>query len=295
MMQFKKKVEFSTAKALHPGIHIERMKGNWQQSLDYCSKESDLEGFGEADEAGKKKGRTEMVKAILAGESDELKLAEDFGGNYLSVYKGTQHLIKLVEERKNPILPCPAPWDGPKEPKRYFHWLFGTAGVGKDYRVQGFNYEAGRSLYKHDSSQGMWFDNYRGQQAIVFSDFSGHTMKYSMWKDLFDPMKESFTAQVKGKTGGVVVKATHVYFTAQHHPIETWKCLRQEKNNWDQVERRLGQILYCHTFVEGPASTSEGFDDIKGQEPPPAPAKEGGWKNKPVDLDEQKYQEWLNS
>lgn len=294
MMQFKKKVDFNVVKNLHPRIHIEKMKGNWQQSLDYCSKESALEGFGEADEAGKSKTRQAMAKAILDGETDEAKLFEEFGGTYLSIYRGVKHGIDLIQAKRNPPQPPAAPW-GIQEPKRYMIWLFGNAGTGKDRRAQGFCYEAGRSLYRHDSSQGMWFDNYRGEQAVLFSDFSGHKMQYSTWKDLFDPMKESFQAQVKGKTGGVTVKATHVYFTAQNHPIETWKCLRQEKNNWDQVERRLSQILYVTEDINGPECTSQGFADIKGQEPPPAPAKEGAWKNKSLDLDEQKYQDFLNS
>lgn len=124
----------------------------------------------------------------------------------------------------------------------------------------------------------MWFDNYRGEEAILFSDFSGVKMRYSDWKDLFDPYRESFIGQVKGKTGGVIVKASHVYFTTEKHPIETWKCLRQEINNWNQIERRISQILWVYEDIDGPECTSEGFRDMKGEEPPePEPAKE--WKN----------------
>lgn len=88
MMQTKSKIEFSVIKQLLPRAHWEKMKGTWKQSLDYCSKESDLEGFGEAAEQGVPRNRNEMVKDIIAGETSETKLMEKFGGTYLSVYKG---------------------------------------------------------------------------------------------------------------------------------------------------------------------------------------------------------------
>jgi len=256
------------------------MKGSLKQNQKYCSKQSSLEGFGDPDESGKKKNRDAMVKAILAGEKSEHKLAETFGGTYLSVYKGVQHLIDLTTKKANPLAPPQLPWAVEAKPKRIISWLYGDAGTGKDYRVTAFNAMEGRSLYRHDSSQGMWFDNYQGEEAILFSDFGGHQMKYSTWKDLFDPMRESFSMQVKGKTGGVIVKATHVYFTTQDHPIETWKSLREKENNWKQVERRLASILLTIEHVEGPDCLEKGYFEMKGQEVPERPSiGKTGWTN----------------
>jgi len=255
------------------------MQGTLEQNQKYCSKESSLEGFGEADTQGKQGNRNAMVKAILAGESDEYKLAETFGGTYLSVYKGVSHLINLAHQKAHPLGPPSLPWEK-KETRRYITWLYGDSGSGKDYRVQAFNSMEERTLYRHDASQGLWFDNYRGESAILFSDFGGHQMKYSVWKDLFDPMRESFTMQVKGKTGGVTVKATHVYFTTQDHPIETWKALREKENNWNQVERRLASILWVTEMIEGPDCLEKGYFEMKGQTVPEKPTTgTTGWTN----------------
>jgi len=84
-VQLKTKRELTYLKKLHPKAHWERMKGTIEQSVEYCSKQSSLEGFGEADTQGKKGNRDAMVKAILEGETDEHKLAGTFGGQYLSV------------------------------------------------------------------------------------------------------------------------------------------------------------------------------------------------------------------
>jgi len=278
-VQLKKKKTLSYLKGLNKRAHWEAMKGSLEQNQKYCSKESSLEGVGELDEPCKKKNRDAMVKAILAGEKNESKLAREFGGTYLSVYKGVQHLINLVDQEAHPIGPPCLPWEK-KETRRYITWLYGDSGCGKDYRVQAFNSMEGRSLYTHDASQGLWFDNYRGEEAILFSDFGGHQMKYSTWKDLFDPMRESFSMQVKGKTGGVIVKATHVYFTTQDHPIETWKSLREKENNWKQVERRLASILLTIEHVEGPDCLEKGYFEMKGQEVPERPSiGKTGWTN----------------
>lgn len=138
--------------------HVELQKfGKADWMLEYCKKsKTAVEGtqfeFGECPAKGKSPNRNNMVKAILAGETDEVKLADEFGGTYLSVYKGVQHLMASVKQKKNPIVPPSAPW-GLNPTRRHIIWLYGKAGVGKDRRVQGFCYEAERTLYRHDSSQ----------------------------------------------------------------------------------------------------------------------------------------------
>jgi len=256
--------------------HVELQRfGKSEWLLEYCQKSKTavpdtIFTFGEKPETAKHSGRAEMAKAIQDGETDEAKLFEQYGATYMGIYKGARHCIDLVKEKKSPELPPEAPWSvgKPSEPKRNIIWLYGKAGVGKDRRVKGFCYEAQRTLYRHDPTQGMWFDNYKGQKAVVFSDFGGHQMKYSEWKALFDPMEPSFQGQVKGMKGGVTVSATHLYFTSDYHPIDTWKCLRKDPNAWAQVERRICQILHVTEDIDGPECTSMGFEDVKGKAPP---------------------------
>jgi len=272
------------------------MKGSLAQNEKYCSKEGELKVIGKmAGRPGAQVGLQKVVEAVLAGENDELKLAEQYGAAYLRTYKGIQHLIKL---KAPPPEPPRLPWEN-TEQKVFTHWYYGDTGTGKDYRVTAVCATQKFTVYEHEAAQGNWFDNYRGQQAIHFKDFKGNHMSYGMFKQLCDPYRGKYHMQQKGVNGGVEVIATQIFFTSDTHPIETWKVLRTEKNKWDQVERRLTTMMHCYEHIEGPECLEKGHTNTKGMAVPEPIVKPWG---KPVAdqrgtelTSEEKYQAFLAS
>lgn len=263
-------------KKINKRAHWSICKGTPEQNKAYCTKEDTrIPGtepieLGEFPQKGRRSDIDDMVQTILKGETDELAIAEKFGGTYMRTYKGVQNLIKLSKPKP---VPPPAPWDN-KEPTMHLCWLYGNAGTGKDYRVQAICYDKQMTVYSHDSSQGNWFDNYNGEQAIHFKDFKGNHMSYGMFKQFTDPFRKDYYAQSKNVNGGVKLLNNYTFITTDSHPIETWKLLREEQNKWDQVARRIGMLLHCEYHVEGPGCLESGFVEETGWEPPEPKKKE---------------------
>lgn len=257
-------------KKINKRAHWSICKGTPDQNKAYCTKEDTrIPGtepieLGEFPQKGRRSDIDDMVQAILKGETDELEIAEKFGGTYMRTYKGVQNLIKLAKPKP---VPPPFPWEA-KEPTVDMAWLYGNAGTGKDYRVQAICATLGYTRYVHDASQGNWFDNYNGEEAIHFKDFKGNHMSYGMFKQFTDPYRSDYFAQAKGVNGGVKITAKYIFVTTDSHPIETWKVLREERNKWDQISRRINKLLRCENHVEGPDCLESGFVEETGWEPP---------------------------
>jgi len=259
-------------KKINKRAHWSICKGTPEQNKAYCTKEDTrIPGtepieLGEFPQKGRRSDIDDMVQTILKGETDELKIAETFGGTYMRTYKGVQNLIKLSKPKP---IPETLPWEDPVS-ESTLHWLYGDAGTGKDYRIRVLCAKAGYSRYVHDATQNMWFDNYNGEDAIHLKDFSGAHMTYSVFKQLTDPYRGDYTVQAKGVNGGIKLKAKAIFISSDRHPIETYKCLREKENDWKQIERRITKLFKCTYHVEGATCLDDdnGWTDETGSAPP---------------------------
>lgn len=177
-----------------------------------------------------------MCDAIIDGVVDEKELFMTYKEHYLRVYKGVQHCIAMMNEEP------PKPPSDPRlqlRPNLQVHWLYGEAGMGKDFRVTLYCFENQETLYRKKTATGQWWDNYRGEEVVCLEDFRGNDMRYQEFLQFTDPFRGDYYAQVKGKAGGVKIVAKTIFITSPQHPIDTWKCCRKDPNDW------YGSVCLC--------------------------------------------------
>lgn len=214
----------------------------------------------------------ELVAEVKAGESDREALFDKYGSTYIRTYRGIGHAIELKSK------PAPVP-DDPRLPKpRHIStlWYYGDTGTGKTARAKLACHEMGLTLFEKKSETKQWWDGYRGEQAILLDDFRGSDMSFHSFLQLTDPFRSpSMKVQVKG--GTVDLRATYFFVTSPKHPIETWKCLRKDFNDWRQLQRRLMRIGLCEYWKSEPDFDPEtGYTDKTDDEPPEPEIKPTG-------------------
>lgn len=216
----------SAMKKLNASAHFEPRRGSREQAREYCRKEESRVPGTEPIEWGIWNSKGSGARTDLAALYESVKNGDDFADiqeqhleSYAKYYKfadraRTNLKRKIMESR---------PF---QKPTIKTYW--GETGCGKTRLV----HEAEPDVYTVDcgTSQTLWWDNYDGQEAILFDDFYGG-VKHSILLQLIDGYKMQL--QVKG---GYTFKAwTRVYFTSNKHP-ENWY---KDKRGWPALRRRL--------------------------------------------------------
>lgn len=157
----KNRQSFSTVKKWFPRAHLEKMRGQPEQNLEYCSKE-DLEPFtcGEMPKPGKRTDLHDVAEMVNDG-CTLLQIAEHHPTSIIKYHKGITVLRSIRAGKRDPTDP----------PKVY--WLFGAAGTGKTR----FAWDYGCSIYGAEKTLILpdqtlkWFDCYDGQDCVIIDDF----------------------------------------------------------------------------------------------------------------------------
>lgn len=183
-----------------------------------------------------------MYEEIKAGETDNAKLFEKYGGIYGRNYKAVAHCMGLVQK--------PRAYERTQAPHNAI-W-FGEAGGGKTWAAEQEAIDQEASLFKVPIAQARkgWFDGYQGEEIILFDDFHGSVMPPEEFLNLLDGLRR---LPIKG--GYVENKSHTLFFTAPEHPINWWpKWYQKTENNWNQVKRRLQTIFIAQeqTVTEVP-------------------------------------------
>lgn len=144
-------------------------------------------------------------------------------------------------------------------PRRVCSYFFGPTGSGKSYSAREALEELNVDYF--DKSPGShWFDGYTGQSCVLFDDFRGSWMPYSLFLRVTDPA--GYWVQVQTKGGHVMWKPVHVFVTSNvpihklypnHDPAP---LLRRFAGKYFQ---KLSRQDALEPYVSPPVLPSSGF------------------------------------
>jgi len=106
------------------------------------------------------------------------------------------------------------------------HWRWGLAGVGKSRYCM----EKHPSHYIKDGTS--WWDNYKGEEAIIIDDFENE-IPFRILLRMLD--RYAYQGQIKG--GYVQINSPYIYITSEYPPEHFWSG-----NALAQVKRRLTSV-----------------------------------------------------
>ncbi len=210
---------FEQTKELFPGAHIEKAKGSPQQNRVYCSKGGDFEETGTAPRQG---GRSDLISlcAMLSAGATPATIARIHPGHVLRLHGRFQGYLDAIAQPPRS-----------REVDVQVYW--GVTGSGKTRKVIDNNPDV--FLVPHWDGKTIWFDGYRGQDAILFDDFDG-----SLDFRLLLHVTDWYTRQYPVKGAFIVSRWTKVFITSDRHPRDWYTRVE----NYPQLERRISRIRH---------------------------------------------------
>lgn len=222
--------------------HWEPRKGTAAQAREYCMKEETrVAGPWEVGlwaTQGQTRGLSDAI-GLLRGGSTMRAVAEELPEVFVRHWRG---LREWERERK-----AKPPRDLPDGPEVWVFW--GPSGTGKSRRARDTWPEA---YWKLNSAK--WWDNYCGQDTVIFDDFKGS----SMCLHDFQRVVDRYPMDVEVKGGTVPLSATRYVFTSNKHPADWYSA---EADPEGTVMRRInefcadrGRLIH---FVGAPGAAAE--------------------------------------
>lgn len=193
-VMFKNPKMLGGVKQLHAKAHWEAAKGNWEQNVEYCSKEGKVTEHGTKPMTQKRKGETEKERWAEAYKMAKTgKLDEIDGDIQLRFYRtlkeiAKDHMVKPSDAEDVTGV-----------------WIYGPPGCGKSRKARA-DYPGA-----YDKMQNKWWDGYQGEDYVILDDFDskelGHHLK--IWCDRY-----SFLAETKG--GAINIRPKKIIITSNY-------------------------------------------------------------------------------
>jgi hypothetical protein len=193
-------IHFNSLKKRCPDAHIEPRKGTQKQAFDYCSKEDTrLEGpffhgidSPAADSAGSRTDLKELAELITNGTSvDDLLLDPEYSASLSRCMNWARSLEHVVFTQNMKIYKT-------QDRQITVHYIWGEPGIGKTYSIKT------QDDVFEPTYDGRW-DDYKGEDVILFDEFSGQIPLYQMNRYL------------EGYRDTRLPARYHDYFACYHH------------------------------------------------------------------------------
>lgn len=206
-------IRFSTWKRLCPDAHVEPRQGTKEQAIAYVTKsDTRVEGPfchginpGDSDRSGARTDLEEISQRVLGGESvDSLLLDPDVSPRLARCLSWARSLERArssaLEERYA------------KEPREVsVFYLWGAPGVGKTYSVL----MSGMDIFEPTYADSGGWDNYTGQDVILFDEFNAQVPLWQMNRWLNGYPRTILRARYRN-----YVACYHTVFIISNHPPE---------------------------------------------------------------------------
>lgn len=228
--EFSAPIRLTALKRLLPSAHWEARRGSREQARDYCKKDATRvlgeepheHGVWNTRGAGNRTDLQGLYQDIKAGKS-LADLQELHTNSYLRLWRG-------IDKMRSNLLTAKHSKRGFVKVSTTVYW--GATGVGKSRRVL----EAFPDAYivETATTQGqVWWDNYEGEDVILFDDFYGG-VKHAYLLRLLD----GYRMQLPTKGAHTWKGWTKVFITSNKPPQEWYK----DPKGWPALERRLDVV-----------------------------------------------------
>lgn len=231
-LQMKKTCRFAHIKKMckYPGLHLEVMKGRFDQNEKYCSKEGVYKTLGEFVTQGHRSDLDPVIEDIVNTGGDVEHIMEMHPETYMKFHGGIDKLCTFHKKKKL------QKWMDVET-----HILCGEAGTGKTtYVTNKYGYE-NVFVLDTDADSKFLLDGYAGEEILLIDDFNGG-IKYNTMLRLLDghPMK------LNVKNGRAYKAWKHVYITSNVSPAMWYRNrlgdnLVRRLTDWHKVDK--GVIL----------------------------------------------------
>lgn len=190
-------------------LHMEPPWSSVKKAIAYCRKEdSRIDGPWDAGEEPEQGKRTDLDNCcdMIKKKRSWKEIAEEHPGTFVRCHRGLKEFKRVVlDEKRSWVMEV-----------NVYH---GSAGTGKTRKA----YEQHPLLYS--KPDGMWFDGYDGQEAVLFDDFTGDIPLGQMLKLL-----DRYPMQVPVKGSFVEWVPKVIYITSNLSPEEWYPMATPEQH-----------------------------------------------------------------
>lgn len=210
-----KRTSFTSARRFFPaGTHIEGRKGTQAQAIKYCKKDGIFRERGEPRAQGRRHD-LELIRSEIDAGASELDIATDHFNSWCRYRKSFDAYRCLLLSKSIPD-------------SRVTHFWYGSTGTGKS-RLAADTYP---DAYWH--STGKWFQDYRGQEVVIFDDLRPGVFTIGELLRLTDPHPKPIRVEFKG---GSCFWCASVIIITTNTPLDEW--FTADNSDVDAFRRRV--------------------------------------------------------
>lgn len=201
------------------------LNGSAEDNILYCSKvDSQVLKpvfFGTSTDQGKSAELVRVVDELAEVKPENWdQFVADNAFTFVHHYRGLEYVYGSILATRR----------GRSRRELELVYIWGVSGVGKSHLARDID----PHLYVVPPSLGVaWHDRYRGEETVLFDDFTGRNIPYADLLKYIDPWFQS--VQVKG--GYVVLCAKRVIFTSNFAPWEVYSAGVQSRHDWAFLRR----------------------------------------------------------
>lgn len=155
--------------------HFERMRGSAEENRKYCSKEGSYVEFGDVPRSGARTDILSFVREIESSASVDALIRRN-PEMYLKFGSKAERVFQAFQKKKRSFLYV----------KPIVRVFWGETGAGKTRRAREWAMERKLDFWQKSSLMGQWFDDYEGEEVVIFDDFRGRHFHYSDLLQLMD-------------------------------------------------------------------------------------------------------------
>lgn len=199
--------------------HIKNARGSPQQNIDYCSKQGNVQEFGDRPKMG---DRTDIEECkIVVQQTSSMKAVVEVARSLQGV-KMAEMWLKYKEEPRN--------W------KPEVRWYYGPTGAGKTKAAREW---LGENIYT-TLDTGKWWEGYDGHENVLIDDFRKDFCKFHELLKLLD--RYEYRVEVKGSSRQL--RAKKIAITAPYKPSVVYET----REDVGQLLRRIDKVFYVENF-----------------------------------------------
>lgn len=240
---------FDTMKKYFPTAHIEKRKGTKTQARDYCSKADTRIGdkfyeYGTFAEERERSDLNDIIEMVKEGATDE-KILEAYPSQYFRYSKHINEVRQTVLQSKF---------------KNKFReldvtYIWGKAGIGKTrYIMEKHGFE---NVYRLTSYERGCFDNYKGEEVILFDEFREGFKIAEMLNYL-----DGYPLMLPSRYSNKVACYTKVYIVSNIAFNKQYEWYKQNQiATWQAFKRRVHHVY--EMTINGLEQTQIKMTDLK--------------------------------